>query len=221
MNGRGALQDVERLRALAAAGMTLNEILDAVGLAQAAVNRFRLSEVLTNAGISVKEPPIEHGSSLENVARLAGCDIEFLTKRADRRSASGGSSELAVASCLRRVGAEVSVPLGNSCRYDIIADFDGRLHRIQVKTARINSGVVRFKVVSSFGRSATLGQGPRVYGSGEVDAFVAYCPDNGSVYWIPWSEDVVKYEVVLRLEKCKNNQKRGVRWAFDHYIGRV
>lgn len=219
--GKGALGDVARLRDLAEAEMTLSEILEAIGLAQTAANRFRLAETLSRAGIAVSEPPIEHGSSIDNLARLSGCDPEFLTSKADRGSASGGSSELAAASCLRRAGAEVSLALGNSCRYDLVADFDGHLHRVQVKTARIRRGSVNFKIISMPGRSPDVGQSRRKYLLGEVDAFVAHCPDNGSVYWVPWSEESSKNEVNLRLVKTKNNQKNGVRWAFDHYIGRV
>lgn len=47
----------------------------------------------------------------------------------------GEKSELAVASELMMDGYGVSFPFGHNHQYDLIVDKDGRLYRIQVKTA--------------------------------------------------------------------------------------
>ena len=50
----------------------------------------------------------------------------------------GDLGELSALAWLTEQGAKVSIPLGHSPDYDVIAEFDGQLARIQVKTTRFH-----------------------------------------------------------------------------------
>ncbi|HET9593383.1 MAG TPA: group I intron-associated PD-(D/E)XK endonuclease [Solirubrobacterales bacterium] len=45
----------------------------------------------------------------------------------------GDLAELKVAADLIDRGCRISIPFGEDCDYDLIADYEGRLHRVQVK----------------------------------------------------------------------------------------
>ena len=57
----------------------------------------------------------------------------------------GDLGEAIAIQALTRAGARVSTPLFHSPDYDLIADFRGALHRIQVKTSSCREGN-RYKV---------------------------------------------------------------------------
>jgi hypothetical protein len=48
----------------------------------------------------------------------------------------GDLAELKVAADLMERGCRISIPFGEDCDYDLIADYEGRLHRVQVKHTR-------------------------------------------------------------------------------------
>ena len=45
----------------------------------------------------------------------------------------GDRAELKVAADLADRGCRISIPFSEDCDYDLIADYGGRLHRVQVK----------------------------------------------------------------------------------------
>jgi len=91
-----------------------------------------------------------------------------------------------VLSRLLGLGVSVSVPFGDSDRYDLVVDDDGTLLRVQCKTGSWVNGTVRFRLYSS-----TVRGGERVdrsYSSTAVDAFAVYSPRTDVVYWVPIDE---------------------------------
>jgi hypothetical protein len=54
----------------------------------------------------------------------------------------GDLAELKVAADLIDRGCRLSIPFGEDCDYDLIADYEGRLHRVQVKYTQSNGQVV-------------------------------------------------------------------------------
>jgi PD-(D/E)XK endonuclease len=54
----------------------------------------------------------------------------------------GDLAELKVAAELVARGCRLSIPFGEDHDYDLIADFEGRLHRIQVKYAESDGRVI-------------------------------------------------------------------------------
>ena len=53
---------------------------------------------------------------------------------------------------------------------------------------------------------------------GDAEYFGVYSPDTGKVYLILVSEVPGTWDVKLRIKKSKNNQEKGVRWAYKYEL---
>lgn len=110
---------------------------------------------------------------------------------------------------LLEFGYVVSVPFGDSLRYDLIVDIGVRLLRVQCKTARIQNDYLLYNHTS-----ITTKNGKRVsisYTNEEIDLLLVWSPDLCKVYSVPLEEFAQ-----LRLEPTKNGQQAKVRWAKDY-----
>ncbi len=123
----------------------------------------------------------------------------------------GTLSEAAVVYRFARLGFRVSIPFGENTPYDLIVESpDARLFRIQVKTGKIRSGVLRFNTVSSHSHR---GKPPARY-NGKIDAFAVYSPTDGHCYLIGVGDASVRGDHgYLRIEPTRNNMRKGVHWA--------
>ena len=63
----------------------------------------------------------------------------------------------------------------------------------------------------------------RIYTSDEIDAFVAYCAELDTCYFLPLDIFGEPSAIQLRLAPTRNNQQAGIRWApefeFDYVFG--
>jgi hypothetical protein len=123
----------------------------------------------------------------------------------------GTLSEAAVIYRFAQLGFRVSIPFGENSPYDLIIESpDSRLFRIEVKTGRIRSGVLKFSAVSTHhhrGRPATRYDG-------KIDAFAVYSPSDGQCYLIGIDDVSVRSDHgYLRIDPARNNMRRGIHWA--------
>ncbi len=125
--------------------------------------------------------------------------METQVKRNTKRI--GDISEIMVLGALVRAGYYVSVPFGENQRYDLIAEKDCKLFRVQVKTGRLRKGAILFACYSSH---AHRGGSMRRY-AGEIDFFGVYCPDVDGTYLVPL-EDVAAIQV-----RCASNSPETVK----------
>lgn len=123
----------------------------------------------------------------------------------------GNNSEAVVLAAYLAAGFTVSIPFGTGASYDLVVDGGSRLFKIQVKTAWLSEGCVRYK---SQRRQPGGGFTRRAYREGEVDYFAAYCPANGIIYAVPAERHGV--EGRLRVAPARNGQAKLVRWAADY-----
>jgi hypothetical protein len=128
----------------------------------------------------------------------------------------GNIAELAVAAEAAKLGVDIYRPIGGGGRYDMIFDVVARLLRIQCKWAPRQGDVIVLRCYSC--RRNRDGLQRRKYVDGEIDAFVAYCPETGSCYFLPFELFSGRSQVLLRLGPCKNNQSLGVNWAKDYEL---
>ncbi|HEX5273791.1 MAG TPA: group I intron-associated PD-(D/E)XK endonuclease [Candidatus Rubrimentiphilum sp.] len=105
--------------------------------------------------------------------------METHVKRNTKRI--GDLSEIMVLAALIRAGYYVSIPFGEDHRYDLIAEKDNAVYKVQVKSGRLRKGAILFACYSSH---AHRGGGMRRY-TGEIDLFGVYCADVDGVYLIP------------------------------------
>ncbi|HET9919077.1 MAG TPA: group I intron-associated PD-(D/E)XK endonuclease [Ktedonobacteraceae bacterium] len=130
----------------------------------------------------------------------------------------GHKTEAILIEKLSELGYEVLKPLNGSLRYDlVIEDDNGQFWRIQCKTAWIEkrSGVLRFHTAST-GGAATRANNRQGY-KGQIDYFAVYAPDLKECFLIP-IDHAKGTEMRLRLEPTKNNQKKGINYAYDYLL---
>jgi PD-(D/E)XK endonuclease len=114
---------------------------------------------------------------------------------------------------LMAAGHAVLMPFGVR-GYDLaFEDSSGRFYRVQVKTARMRGGVMRF---DAFSKSGSL-RDKRTSYEGRADFFGVYLPPNGQCYLIPVGE-IRGTEGWFRIAPPKNNQAAGVRFAEQFLI---
>ncbi|WP_135820427.1 group I intron-associated PD-(D/E)XK endonuclease [Halostella litorea] len=131
-------------------------------------------------------------------------------------SRRGDETEAVLLQRLLSSGVSVSVPFGDSDRYDLIVDERGELYRVQCKTGNWVNGTVRFNLYTS-----TVDGGERVdrdYTEGEVDAYAVYSPDTAAAYWVPIG-DTGTGEMRLRVEDPHPNAPASaINWAADYAL---
>ena len=122
----------------------------------------------------------------------------------------GNIGEAKVLSEFVRLGVPIYLPFGDNEKADLIADFNGKLNRIQVKTSQkiIDGDKVRFSLVSS---TVHRQNGVKhIYTEDEIDYFAFYNLERDRVYLISIKEEgLPKNEVTIRfcLPKTKNQFK--------------
>lgn len=126
----------------------------------------------------------------------------------------GNLTELQCITAFYKLGYTVSIPYGENSRYDFIADINGKLLRVQVKTstAKDNGDLIEFSCRST--RVNTQGNFSRTYTKEEIDYFCTYY-DN-KCYLVPVTE--CSSSKKLRFNSTKNGQKVGINLAEDYEL---
>lgn len=128
----------------------------------------------------------------------------------------GDLAELKVATDLANRGCCISIPFGEDCDYDLIADKEGVLHRVQVKYTESDGRMILVRCRS---HSLTKGKIRRTkhYTAETVDWIAVYDRTSDRCYYMPSSElGTGRCEVTLRLAPALNGQRIGIRDAFDY-----
>lgn len=129
----------------------------------------------------------------------------------------GNLAELKVAADLVARGCELYFPFGEDSDYDLIADWEGHLHRIQVKYTESDGRVIALKC---FSHSLTAGRirSTKYYTAVMVDWMAAYDVTTERCYYVPSRMLGVDGRSLLhlRLVPTLNMQARRIHWAADY-----
>ncbi|NOG70436.1 group I intron-associated PD-(D/E)XK endonuclease [Roseicella sp. DB1501] len=131
----------------------------------------------------------------------------------------GLMSELAVQRRLIELGAAVLVPVGHDHSFDMVAHWEGRYSRIQVKTARIGlfhgkpNGTIVVPGYSMVGRGKRVKQ----LSNTDCDVIVAHYPAGERFYAVPPGIGMMS----LRYEPTRNGNSKLIRWATDYELVRI
>lgn len=117
------------------------------------------------------------------------------------------------------LGIPVYIPFGDNEKSDLIADFNGKLNRIQVKTSlKAEDGKMIFDLTSStFHRKNGV---RHIYSSDEIDYFACYNIERDKIFLIP-IDKAPKTSIHVRYEKPKNNQTKGIIFEEQYLIDNV
>ena len=116
------------------------------------------------------------------------------------------------------LGIPVYLPFGDNERSDLIAEFNGKLNRIQVKTSiKAENGKMIFDLTSStVHRSNGI---KHIYTNNEIDYFACYNITRDKIFLIPVTES--RTGITIRYEKPKNNQISGINFEEDFLIENI
>lgn len=112
---------------------------------------------------------------------------------------------LALAEFIKR-NITVSIPFGDNARYDLIAEFNGKLNKIQVKYC--NQKITENNSITCPCSSSLNHTTNKVRNSyeNEIDYFVFYLAEWDKLLLVPIEKIGNKKAITFRLDKPKNNQ---------------
>ena len=118
----------------------------------------------------------------------------------------GKLTELQCITAFIQQGCSVSIPYGDDSRYDFIADIDGQLIKVQVKTSSLKKNTENAIAFSCRSTHVNCSGVKNIrYNAKEIDYFATYW-DN-QCYIVPIEESSV--EKILRFAPPKNGQIKG------------
>lgn len=125
----------------------------------------------------------------------------------------GNLTEMQCMSAFIEKNCSVSIPYGDNSKYDFIADVNGRLLKIQVKTAsKRDDESIKFSCRTTHVNCS--GVRNVKYNSEDVDFFATYW--NGTCYLVPVNE--CSAEKTLRFGAPKNGQSKGIYLAENYRL---
>lgn len=128
----------------------------------------------------------------------------------------GNLTELQCATRLYELGCAVSIPFGNSEKYDLIIDINDKLYKIQCKHSLAcfdeNGELEYIKFKTTWQSHNTISWTQHQYKENEIDFFATFY--DGECYLVPQNE--CSNEKRLRIKAPKNNQIKGVCFLKDY-----
>lgn len=131
----------------------------------------------------------------------------------------GNIGEAKVLAKFVEMGMTVYIPFGDNEKADLVAEFNGKLNKIQIKTSvKSNNGCSMFHLTSS---TAHRTNGSRhKYSINEIDYFALYSLDRDKIYLMKVPEIPMTY-ITIRFEETKSGKKIGVNYEDDFLIENV
>ena len=111
---------------------------------------------------------------------------------------------IALAEFVKR-GIQVSIPYGDSARYDLIAEFNGRLNRIQVKYCNCLSDNNSVVCPCASSTNHTTNKHYSTY-ENDIDYFVFYLAPWNEIILVPIEFIGSKKSILFRKDKPNNGQ---------------
>lgn len=111
-------------------------------------------------------------------------------------------------------GAAVLLPLTEHAAFDLVAFFDDRFFRVQVKYRTVKNGSVTVRFRSTWADRHGVHASPM--SKEEVDVVLVYCPDTDRCYYVDHHQH--RKEVSLRIDPPRSGQRHGVNFADDQLV---
>ena len=126
----------------------------------------------------------------------------------------GNITEISCLLAFMQNGFKVSLPYGDDCKYDFVADWHGKLLRVQCKTSRAlpNNDGFKFNPRSVLVNTSTVKT--TLYTSEDIDFFATMFDDKCYILPVENSSNVK----VLRFDYPINGQKKGIYLAADYTL---
>lgn len=126
----------------------------------------------------------------------------------------GNLTELQCIAAFYEIGYSVSIPYGENSRYDFIADVDGHLIRVQVKSSSTKDDGKSYTFSCRSSRTNGKRTITKRYTKLEIDYFATFI--NGRCYIVPVEE--CSNSKCLRFVKTNNNQQEYVNFEENYRL---
>ena len=131
----------------------------------------------------------------------------------------GNIGEAKVLAKFVEMGIPIYILFGDDEKADLIAEFDGKLNKIQVKTSiKSKNGCSIFDLTSSTAHR-TNGE-RRKYLNSEIDYFALYSLDRDKIYLMKVPDNPMS-AITIRFEDTKSGMKSRVNYESDFLIENV
>jgi hypothetical protein len=132
----------------------------------------------------------------------------------------GNIGESAVLAKFCQKGIPVYQSFGDNEKADLIAEFHGKLNKIQVKTClHTTNGCSEFHIDW---KQMTNGSRHRAYyTSSDIDYFALYSVERDKIFLVPIQDVLNKDSIIIRFQKPKNNQLKGIIFEDTYFIDNV
>lgn len=115
---------------------------------------------------------------------------------------------------------QVSIPFGDNARYDLIAEFNGKLNKIQVKYCGQITENNSFICPCASSTNHTTNKHLTTYDN-DVDYMAFYIASIDKLLLVPIEQLVGKKTITFRLEPPKNGQKVGINLIDDYLLDKI
>lgn len=128
----------------------------------------------------------------------------------------GNLTELQCITKLYELGCAVSIPYGNSEKYDVIIEWDNKLYKVQIKHANVHLDSLQevdyISLKCTWEGHNRSGYTRNLYTANDIDFFATFYENE--CYLIPQSE--CSTQKLLRIKTPKNNQVKGVSFLMNY-----
>lgn len=115
---------------------------------------------------------------------------------------------------------QVAIPFGDNARYDLIAEFNGKLNKIQVKYCGQITENNSFTCPCASSTNHTTNKHLTTYDN-DVDYMAFYITSIDKLLLVPIEQLVGKKTITFRLEPPKNGQKVGINLVDDYLLDKI
>ena len=127
----------------------------------------------------------------------------------------GNIGEAKVLSEFVKLNIPCYLPYGDGNTIDLIAEFNGKLNRIQIKTtAAANNGAMMWKTTRQEGFHGNRA----TYDKNQIDYFAFYCLETDIVCLVPFDDDFPSNAITIRTDDYQGTRLSTMRFAKDFQI---
>ena len=130
----------------------------------------------------------------------------------------GNIGEVRVLSEFVKLGIPCYIPYGDGNTIDLIAQFNNKLNRTQVKTITSpnKAGAMEWKVTRQEGYHGNRVQ----YNVNDIDYFAFYCLETDVVCLVPFDENFPSSSLSIRLDTYEGTRTSTMRFVSDFQISK-
>ena len=130
----------------------------------------------------------------------------------------GNIGQAKVVSKFTEMGIETFLPFGDGSKYDLIAEFNGKLNKIQIKTTKNikKNSCITWRLCCQNGRNGNQ----KKYNNDEVDYFALYCIETDVLCLVPFC-NAQTTELNFRMDNYKGKKLKNMNFCSEYTFDKI